>query len=318
MPAMHIDHNPSRFDRFLRKLAGIEFFGGSMDIPLYWSVEKSNPAAAKRWLWIMEPRRQSRAHRKFSKTLLLSALHQIPSKGAPSEAQKEVALLMLDACGPTRDGALREYTLLNAAEHDEWTFLHQLARGFGISQAEASLTFNSILRKARTEEEHRQAYRWAEAFIEDPILPASFSLNATQDDQELVATTALRAALLYGNTSLLDLMLQKTIDLHDSIPSFHYSHLVARDKANPLSVSNVIKMIALDVEWADVLEQDMPTATDMERAQVLFSSTPELFSLVDQARDIIEAEHAALTLTLDTQDAAGEIGPAPKPRARRI
>lgn len=313
-----MNFTPTWIDRTLKRLSNNRQVGNIIDLGLYWSVSQNRMEDLDRWLWRGEDRLNTSHFLEFAPTLVRHALTKLDQDRI--EGRRQIVDRLLGVCPVLSDIRQRAVWFAELSSEKEWSLLFKMARTQGVSNDEGTLMFALFSRQLKTPQDHARAYDWVKEFCPDPTHEANidYASKSPNKPESEVKASVFEYALLNGNETLLDFVLENLVNNHQKIASQKFSKVASR--ALPLSARNVMLMERLGVEWSEVLSDYEQGATPQERTIILSRLVPSLPTLIPQARDMKRAERQGAQLEKNTAEPAAKAltTPIAIARPRRI
>lgn len=309
---------PSLIDRAWRRTSNFPLIGDILDIALFKTAEKGNGAAFEKWLWRATPRIESRKAHLIINHLLIIVMKEMED---PDIRNRSAAHLM-QICTPEQDLGKRESILISLASKKEWNLLFTFGKTHHISAQEATIAFTIFSAELNTPDDQARARGWFERFGGNPGVETGFYHREefTKEQEDLVVSI-LEYTMRYGDSTLVESVLDRLIHVDEYIPSERFSGMLTREPNNPLSLKNIEQLEMLGIAWGDVSKAFVPDDTPVQRATFLFNQYPYLVKLIPVARASLEAAEDAEILddqTIDIARPGNAHGAIPVPKPRRI
>lgn len=316
---MSAPFEPTSMDRAWRRVSGFSFARDLITVALLRALEKGNGASFEKWLWRATPQIEQRKTRPILHNLLMNVMTDITD----TDIKNRAAGHLMRICLPQKKLDRRESILIHLASEKNWDLLFTFGKTHEISPQEAAVAFTIFSGSLDTPHDQARALGWVERFGGDPSTQAHFHHREEfkKDDQDLLIVSILEYAMRYGDSTLVESVLDRLIQVHDELPSERFSGMLTRDKNNPLSLKNIEQLEVLGIAWGDVAKAFAPDQTPVQRATFLFQAHPYLLKLIPIARASLDAAEDAEILEDQTVQvgASDEVNveprtPASKPR----
>lgn len=286
---------PTITDRLWRALGRFSPVREMIDLGLYNAVEKM-PERVERWLWRRAPHAHHASQKSFN-----DHLHQCAYLRAleieldePTRNQRFATLDLLHQAGILPQPEHCQSRLTGLAAVGAWNAMFFIGRN-GITSREASLALSVMLSYLTSEEDEKQALRWAREFQVDLGGREYFrQVDPIDGASPPPAVCPIELALHHGSNRMILGLLGEM----DTVPPMALRGLVGRERT--LSVEVAQKLERMQTQWSDALKDECPDDTAVERFSTLARSIPaaagDLVELLLQARELnrVEDQHTAI------------------------